>query len=297
MEQSFGWKKDKYDPKDLLHKRRLVALPDRTSLAQFLTPVRDQGNCGSCVGHGIGINLNSVKQVLGIYTEWCSPTYIYNGARFIEGTLPIDNGCYPKDALDWTLQHGILLEHFWPYTGFDRTAPSTEKISEADKYKGFAYYRCVDGVDGICDALSSGHFVSIGSPWFYEWGTTDACGRLAKPTNNSIEAGGHETCFYGYDRIEGVFYGVNSWGTDWGDKGLYIMPFEAIDIFKQRGGYDAHYVTFTKDIDDTPPEPIPSPCIWGNTTANILNKIQILRGRMGRFYYLNPPQHPIPVAY
>jgi len=248
MEHKLGWKKDHYDPKDYLHKRKVYPLPDRFSLAPFLTPIRDQGNCGSCVGHGIGINLNSVKVALGIYEEWCSPTFIYNGARFIEGTLPIDCGCYPKDALDWTLKYGILLEHYWPYDGFDKAAPSTERINEADKYKGFAYVRCVDGIDGICDAISSGHFVSIGSPWFGEWMDSPPCGRLPKPTNSSFDAGGHETCFYEYDRIEGVFFGANSWGTEWGDNGLYIMPFEAIDIFKNRGGYDAHYITFESEI-------------------------------------------------
>lgn len=260
MEINYGWRKDPYSAKDYLHRRGLAPLPNRVSLIQYLTPVRNQLNSSSCVGFGIGVNLNSVKVALGIYNEWCAPTFIYNGARFIEGTLPIDCGCYPKSALDWTLKHGILLEHFWAYNGFEKVAPSPERIKQADRYKEFAYFRAVDGIDGICDAIAAGHFVSIGSPWFKEWESTDACGRLTKPTINSFEAGGHETCFYEYDRNEGIFKGINSWGTDWGDWGLYIMPFEAIDIFKQRGGYDAHYIIFTKDIETTPP--IPTPCAF-----------------------------------
>ena len=255
MEFLTGWHKDKFDSHDYLHKRGVYPLPDKFSNVHLLTPVRNQGNSSSCVGFGVGINLNSVKVSLGIFEEWCSPLYIYNGARFIEGTLPFDLGCYPKDALDWTLKNGILLEHFWPYNGFDRAAPSSARIKEADRYKGFAYYRCVDGVDGICDALSNGHLVSIGSPWFKEWMETDPCGRLAKPTNSSFEVGGHETCLYGYDRTEGVFCGANSWGTGWGLQGLYSMPFESIDIFKSRGGYDAHYITFTKDVNTEPVNP------------------------------------------
>lgn len=254
MELTFGWQKDRFSAKDYLHARKFVKLPDIVKHTGWLTPIRNQGSVGSCVGHGIGMNLNSVKVQLGIFEEWCSPTYIYNGARYIEGTLPFDLGCYARDALDWTLDYGILLEHYWPYdpTGVDRHAPSSERIKQADRYIGFQYWRCVDGIEGICDALASGNLVSIGSPWFQEWRETDPCGRLAVPTASSTVIGGHETCLYGYDLTEGVFYGVNSWGTNWGSVGHYIMPFESMDIFKSRGGYDAHYLTFSGSKDTTP---------------------------------------------
>jgi len=197
MIQQFGWQKDKYDKRDYLLKRRITPIPDKFSLSQYLTEIRDQGNVGSCVGHGIGINLNSVKMALDIFDEWCSPTFIYNGARFLEGTLPLDIGCQPRDALDWTSEYGILLEHFWPYdpTKLDQSAPSTERIKKATRYKGFQYFRCVDDIDGLCDAISSRHFVSIGTPWFKEWVASPPDGMLPKPTNSSIVAGGHETCF------------------------------------------------------------------------------------------------------
>ena len=115
MERQFGWIKDKFDKKDYLHRIKFLRLPVVVNHSYLLTPVRDQGQVGSCVGFGIGINLNSVKVMLEIFKEWCSPTYIYNGARYLEGTLPIDMGCQPRDALEWTLDFGILLEHFWPY--------------------------------------------------------------------------------------------------------------------------------------------------------------------------------------
>jgi len=254
MEFLTGWHKDKYDPRDLTHKRKFVTLPPIVSHADLLTPVRRQ-LCSDCVGHGVGLALNGVKVELGIFEEWCSPTYLYNGARYIEGTLPFDLGCYPKDALDWTVKNGILSEQYWPYVGFERVAPSSARIKQADRYRAFQYWRAVDGVDGICDAMASGFLVAIGTPWFKEWENTDPCGRLATPTSSSMEIGGHETCLYEYDRNEGVFKGQNSWGVDWGGQGRFIMPFESIDIFKQRGGYDAHYVIFTKEVNTEPVNP------------------------------------------
>ncbi len=288
---NFGWQKDKYDNRDYMHKMKVAPVPESVVLRDFLTDVRNQGNVGSCVGFGIGVNLNSITKALNIFVEWHSPTWLYNGARFIEGTLTQDVGCYPRDALNWAVEKGILLEHFWPYdpNRLDTQAPSSTKQAQATRYKDFAYYRVADSVDGICDAIASQHFVSIGSPWFREWMNAPGTGLLATPTTGSEVVGGHETCIFGYDKKAGIFYGINSWGTGWADGGHYKMPFEAIDIFKKVGGYDAHYITFNSGTEPPlPPAPTPSPCKAGNGIAKFLNVIQVSRGRKGRFYYRNP---------
>ena len=267
---NFGWSKDKYDPHDYLHRRKLVTLPDTADLSNLLPVVRDQGKVGSCVGFGIGANLSGVAMTLGILSGWYSPTWLYNGARFIEGTLPLDLGCEPGDALDWCLKHGILLESFWPYDAekLDRSAPSSERMAQADKYKGFAYYRVDNGVDGICSALAEGHLVSIGTPWFDKWRDPPE-GMLPDVAESDSVAGGHETILAAYDRSKGVFnIGQNSWGTAWGKAGRYSMPFSAFDVFKKLGGYDAHYIVFTSE--PAPPEPAPS-CAVGNAIAGVMN--------------------------
>lgn len=288
MDPKFGWQKDKYDKRDYLARCTALKVPSFVFLTSYLTPVRDQGNVGSCVGFGIGINFNSVKVKVGIFEEWSSPTFIYNGARYLEGTLPVDIGCRPRNALEWTRECGILDEQHWPYDmeKLDRAAPSSERIALANRYKDFDYFRVVDGIEGLCEAIALGHFVSIGNPWFKEWRKAPA-GRLAIPTMQSEIAGGHETCFYGYDTNQGLFYGANSWGTEWGASGLYVMPFEAIPIFKAQGGYDAHYIVFTAEIDEgEPPEPPePKPCPWGTRAANAANRLLEKTGHIGRFTF------------
>jgi hypothetical protein len=249
-----GWRKDPHDPKDFMHKMMAVkAIPDTYSLAQFLPSVRDQGRVGSCVGHGIGGNITARAIELGTFKEWFSPTWIYNGARYIEGDLTEDNGCYPRDALDWLLKKGCLLEHLWPYdpNNLDQRAPSSSLDHEAAKTPLIAYYRVDNGVDGICSAIASGFMVSIGTPWFKKWMNPmpswqclwkNVPGALPKVTPLDKVVGGHETFLYGYNRTLKLFYGQNSWGVLWGSGGRYAMPFEAFDTFKLIGGYDAHYV-------------------------------------------------------
>jgi hypothetical protein len=258
MEMKFGWRKDPYDARDYLHKPKLLQIPNAVSLRALLPPVRNQGAVGACVGFGIAVNLGGVAAGQKAFSEWFSPTWIYNGARFIEGTLTQDVGAAPGDALSWLQKNGTLLEHFWPYSAnLDQSAPSSLQMSEVNKYPDFAYYRCVDGPIGIASALADAEasyraggpawLVSIGTPWFDKWYSQPipADGVLPAVTASDAVVGGHETCLSDYDLTTAMFYGQNSWGTPWGDKGRYWMPFEAFDTMKQIGGYDAQYIKFT----------------------------------------------------
>jgi hypothetical protein len=243
-----GWVKDKYDPQDYLHKRKLVRLPDNVALDTFLPPVRDQGQVGSCTGFGIGANIGGTARQLGVFAEWFSPTWLYNGARFIGGTLTQDLGAEPGDVLDWALHNGVLLERDWPYDPerLDKSAPSSERMGLALRYKDFRYFRVTDGAAGIRSALADGHLVSLGSPWYDSWFSPPDSGDLG-PADGNV-AGGHETCLCGYHLSLERFVGMNSWGDGWGQRGFYLMPFSAMDRFKADGGYDAHYVTFSKEF-------------------------------------------------
>jgi hypothetical protein len=253
MEKKLGWRKDKYDHRDFLHPTAKV-VPPSADLKQYIPPIRDQGQEGSCVGFGIGGNICSVAKQLGIFTQWYSPRYIYNGARYMEGTLMQDVGCEPGDALAWSQKMGCLLEKYWLYVDvpLDTSAPSSKREKEAVKYPKFTYTRCVDGFDGICSALAAGHIVSIGTPWPQKW-MEPVKGLLPEVVAGDFGGEGHETFLYKYDKTQVVyssgvfpFFGANSWGTAWGDQGLYVMPSSAFEVMKQVGGYDAYIITFNK---------------------------------------------------
>ena len=268
-QKRLGWRKDKFDRRDYLHKIivPIAAIPDvvRDIMVKFVPPVRNQGNSGSCVGFGIGVNLTSLANtqmvILPGSIQYISPTDIYNGARYIEGSLAYDIGCYPRDALDWLLKKGCLPETFWPYNGFEKKSRPSNLDPEAAKYPLLEYYRVDNGVDGICSAIAAGFYISIGTPWPDKW-MNSKDGILPEIKKTDSIAGGHETCLYGYDRNKKIFYGINSWGTDvWSTsgavvpKGHYTMPFSAFDIFKYQGGYDAHYTKIKWDKEPEPPTP------------------------------------------
>lgn len=259
--KKFAWKKDTYDKRDFMHVKAAV-IPNIVILDKWMPDIRDQGDLGSCVGFGVGANLSSIAKKLDVYTEWFSPTWIYNGARYIEGSLSSDDGCEPRNAMKWIASKGNLLEQFWPYDPIklDTHTPSSANAAEAIKRPIVTYFR-VTGVDGICSAISQGYFVSIGTPWYDKW--VDAVGPdgiLAAVTNREAPAGGHETCLFGYDRTKQMFYGMNSWSAEWGKNGTYEMPFSSFAAFNFQGGYDAHCMTAAWTAVPVPvPVPVPTP--------------------------------------
>lgn len=277
--RQLGWRKDKYDERDYLH-FHLAAVPDSVDLSPYLPPVGDQGQVGSCVGWGIGGNLGATAKQQNVFKEIFSATWIYNGARFIEGTLNEDAGAYPRDGFDWLVSKGGLLEHFWPYdpTKLDKTSPPSKFNAEAAKCPVAAYYRITGGAEGICSALAAGHLVSIGTPWFMPWVDIDDDGVLCEINASTQCVGGHETCLYGYDKTKKVFYGLNSWGSEWGRGGHYTMPMSAFSVFGKFGGYDAHYVEVTWIPGPTPPPDPPKDCKCSYWLPNIFRWIACLFG-------------------
>jgi len=273
----FGWRKDKYDGRDYKHKARIVHLPDSVDLSQYLPAVRNQGGVGSCTGFGVGSNITAWAKKLGVYTEWFSPWWIYNGARFLEGTLLYDNGAYPRDCFEWLLKKGCLLEHRWPYVDgtsrLDKTSPPSKFNNDAAEYPLFEYVRVTGGSSGIMDALVQGHPVSIGTPWYEDWMSTDSKGNLPVIKSGYGAVGGHETLLYGYDKPNNIFLGMNSWGKGWGKVGFYRMQMDVFDgIFQEDGGYDAHICCVKWGAQ---PEPTPTPAI--EQAFNILRGSLVLQ--------------------
>jgi len=258
VDRRMGWKKDKYDPRAKLFRASAV-IPDKILMVEFLPSVRDQGNEGSCVGHGVGGMGTAMAKKLGLDGDWFGPRWIYNGARFLEGTIGEDVGCYPEDAMKWLKQKGWLLDEFWPYvSGVDTfRAPSKTLDPEAARYPTISYTRIVDGIDGICSALAAGKYVAIGQPWYDEWMDTDEAGNLQEVDKYTWPAGGHETLYYGYDRTLERFYAQNSWGEEWGKNGRFSMPFSGLENAKLWGGYDAHFIEVNWNGEPDPPAPEP----------------------------------------
>jgi Papain family cysteine protease len=277
-EHFYGWIKDKYNLKAIYHEPIVKVLPPSTNNRIYFPTVRNQGQVGICGGFSWAELLESVCKQIGQPVDRFSENWIYNGARYLEGTLQQDAGMANDDAVRWLSDRGFLLYPYWPFSGaLDKSAPSSLRQSEANKYPNLQSFRVDNGIDGLKSAMADGHLMVVGAPWFEEWEHYSG-GVLPVPTMNSVIAGGHDTEWGDYDDAMGGFYCQNSWGN-WGIQGHFWVPYQAINIFKNMGGYDAHYVTFDP-LNPAPPQPAPAHkcCI-----STLLNKARAER-RQGYAY-------------
>ena len=252
-EHSYGWIKDKFNVNAVYHEPVVKVLPASTNNRKYFSAVKNQDGVGACGGFAWSEHLETICNQLGQPVSRFSENWIYNGARYLEGTLLKDAGLANDDAITWLTQHGFLLYQYWAFADvLDTAAPSSLRESDANIYPSLQSFRVDNGVDGIKSAMADGHTIVLGCPWFSEWENYSG-GVLPIPTATSAIVGGHDTLWGDYDDSMQAFYCQNSWDVTWGIKGHFWVPYQAINVFKALGGYDAHFVTFDK----LPVTPIP----------------------------------------
>ena len=308
--RTYGYQKDKFNPSARYHLVRVAALPSHSPNNAALAPiVKNQDGVGACGGFAWAEYFYCLALSIGQPVDAYSENWLYNLARWMEGTLSQDAGLSNDDLLTMVAKFGLLIEQYWPWINqLDTAAPSSARQLQAIKYPNFQYFRVDGGVDGIRSAMAAGLPVVTGGPWFREWENITSTGLLPMPTLQSDVAGGHDTLWLDYDDPTRQFYCQNSWGPSFGTGGRFYVPYDAVPIMAQMGGYDVHYATMDKvpvpipvppipapipnPIPTPSPTPVPTPsgCKWGKAVASTMNLafMQQLRGRQGRFYYMNP---------
>lgn len=204
----------------------IAALPERVNLRDTLGAVKYQGQEGSCAGQsGSSIRQGLEYQAHGRRVT-LSPAFLYEAARYLEGTPTEDAGARLRviqAALQWI---GTVPERDDPYTPADFLIPITEAL-RADA----AAYRITDGywaptLDERLNALAQGHLVQLGIDVYpsFESEAVAVTGRVPIPQPGEQSLGGHAIAEWGYDRTAQVESCLNSWGA-WGDDGSFHLPF------------------------------------------------------------------------
>ncbi len=208
-------------------------LPSKVDLSKEMPPVVNQGRQNSCVAFSTGYYTKSYYEykknkwkydppILGGQGEHVfSPAYIYNqinGGR--------DQGSYFPDALDLVISRGVPPWKYMPYKETDYLTKPAEFVHEiAQKFKAKNYKRIpFDHLEAIKSELANGNPVVFGmviDDNFYNLGAN------VYDTLGGRQYGGHAMTLVGYDDNKrspkgdiGAFKIINSWGTQWGDRGF-----------------------------------------------------------------------------
>jgi C1A family cysteine protease len=230
--QYYGWIPDLPDHRDQLYSAPVTALqtlPPRVNLTAQCPPVYDQGALGSCTANAIGaaVEFEQMKQKL---TTVFAPSrlFIYFNERTIEHTVDSDSGAQIRDGIKTVAKQGVCPETEWPYViAKFKTRPPKKCFVDALKHQVVLYQRLVPTLNQLRGCLASGFPFVFGFTVYesFESPAVAKTGHMPMPKPTEQVLGGHAVMAVGYDDAKQCFIVRNSWGTGWGMKGYFTMPY------------------------------------------------------------------------
>lgn len=204
------------DPKYLLENHLDAAVPVPTKKLWSISSAHlDQGNTGTCVGHG----MRNFLRCAPIKTTAKSPSAfdIYRSAVLLdpwsdnddEANLPdgdpgLDTGTTVRAGAKALAQRGWLNTYAWAFS----LAPAVQWV------------------------LTKGPVV-LGTNWYEGMFNPNSKGLISK---SGALAGGHCYLWRGVDTKTGLARCTNSWGNGWGIKGDFLMALDDLDQLIHESG-------------------------------------------------------------
>lgn len=227
----YGWVPDLPDNRDFAYSAPLKAvrdLPPKVDLRKSCPPIYDQGQLGSCTANAIGgaFQFNQKREKLKDFIP--SRLFIYYNERDMEGTINQDSGAYIRDGIKSVHHQGVCPETKWEYdiTKFTQKPPLS-CYNEAKKHTADQYARVPRTLQQMKGCLSSGFPFVYGFTVYesFEGKQVGNTGVVPMPKPGEEVLGGHAVLAVGYDDTSQRFIVRNSWGTGWGIKGYFTMPY------------------------------------------------------------------------
>jgi len=226
----YGWIPDLPDHRDFYYAApRFAALPRRLDLTSKCPAVYDQGQLGSCTANAIAaaIQFDQMKQKLPKVSR-PSRLFIYYNERAMEGTVDSDSGAQIRDGIKSVAKQGDCPESLWPYVVVRfRTRPPARCYQDAVHHKAVVYQRLPQDLTSMRGCLAAGYPFVFGFTVYQSFESADVArtGRVELPRPGEGVVGGHAVMAVGYDDLAERFVVRNSWGTGWGKRGYFTMPY------------------------------------------------------------------------
>lgn len=189
-------------------------------------PDRDQGDQGSCTGHGVSYAVDMLMRMdtdkrATVY----SPAFVYWQARKAINEETLDNGAYIRDAVISVMKVGIPPESAMKYKDtvwFKPPTASALKAAERWKLDGSAYR--VESFEQLRQALASGYPVVGGVSIYRNFGIASAIRTGVVPMPAGPLDGGHCLCFGKSSDGSRLVTAKGSYSRSWG-QGFHHFPY------------------------------------------------------------------------
>jgi C1A family cysteine protease len=257
VERKYGWKKgEKYSK----HCKMLFTVENYHSNIKLVDlrgkcpDVYDQGKLGSCTANSLAfcyhfdelLNRESNRKIVdnedtskitvqvsqketNVFVP--SRLFIYYNERNLEGTVNKDAGAEIHDGIQVMNTIGVCPETDWVYDISKFAVKPDEKCyTEAQNHKTILYNALDQNLDQLKACLISGFPVAFGFVVYqsFESDYVKQTGQVPMPEPGEKVLGGHAVALVGFDDKQKVFIVRNSWGSSWGDRGYFYMPYEYV---------------------------------------------------------------------
>jgi C1A family cysteine protease len=190
----------------------------------FITPIKDQSSCGSCVAFGVGAIIEGTLRVQEkdstLRVDLSEAHLFYcNG-----GDCP--TGWTPEAALTACRNTGVADEACYPYT------PGNQACNPCGDWR--------NRVTKVTGSHSLSNSPANMKAWISTRGPLSACfdvyddffayrSGVYRHVSGSY-AGGHCVSIVGYDDGQGCWICKNSWGAGWGESGFFRIAYGQVGI-------------------------------------------------------------------
>lgn len=227
------WKPDLPDFRDYQFSKYTsvlkTGLPSKVDMRTRFPLVYDQGNLGSCTSNCISTAIDFERLKQNIQPLLPSRLFIYYNERLLENTVSYDSGASLRDGIKTVSKDGACAETEWPYDISKFTIrPATSCYTNAQKNLVKQYLRLNNtNITELKTCLAAGYGFVFGFTVYQSFMTTNVIktGMVPMPNTSERVLGGHATFCLGYDDSKSRFIVRNSWGTGWGDKGHFYIPY------------------------------------------------------------------------
>ena len=204
-----------------------IKLPATVDLRSKCPPVYDQGEIGSCTSQALAGAFEFDDGITNKFTP--SRLFIYYNERQLENTINEDAGALLSDGIKTLEKYGVCNESDWPYNILKFTEkPPSNCYKSALEHRAYTVHNISPDINSMKNSLASGYPFVVGISIYesFESDEVSQTGIVPMPKINSEKLlGGHAVLVVGYSDKTQTWILRNSWGTGWGDKGYFYLPY------------------------------------------------------------------------
>jgi len=251
---------------------KITEQPPSCDLRSKCPAVYDQLQIGSCTANALVAAYEFDDMSL-----FGSRLFLYYNERLLDNDISQDAGSTLSQGINALVKYGVCHENLWTYVDDGvkyKTKPTDGCYTDAKSHEIVTYNNVPQNLTSMKQCLLDGFPFVVGISIYesFESDTVAHTGIVPMPQSTEKELGGHAVMCVGYDNSKNCFIMRNSWGTGWGDKGYFYIPYDYLTNTTLTG--DLWEIKKVMPDSEPNPPPNPPPIIPINPSSNTTPECQ-----------------------